>query len=58
MGIKNYFYQYKPLNDSGKENAKVPVLALCQNMNGERAERRQKSRKREKKEQYQEKKQQ
>lgn len=57
MGVKNYFYQYKPFNVSGKENAKVPILVLCLKVNGERAEWRQKSRKREKKEQYKEKKQ-
>lgn len=40
MGVKNYFYQYKPLNISGKENTKVTILVACLTVNGERTEPR------------------
>lgn len=36
MGVKNHFYQYKPLNVSCKENAKVPILVMEKEQNGSR----------------------
>lgn len=59
MGVKNYFYQYKPLNVSGKKkiNTKVTILVMCLKINEERTEWRQKSRQRKNKEQYYKKKQ-